>query len=226
MLDFLSFLRNPLLEFNTVCRYSGVPTKEPDTDVNHTYRVAMMGILFINSLRNSETLLSKEKYVLKALLHDTPEIYISDIPRPVKHFNKDIEEAIKSVETSYARKLQEIGFKEDDIENILKDKDKSPEGILLRVLDLLDVAYFSIREVELKGNLSFIKVTTECIPCIAKLPELLYQYKNEGLVTDKEFKCYSALLNDSIYHLRTVNFQNRNLCDKFFLTSRSLVTDC
>jgi 5'-deoxynucleotidase YfbR-like HD superfamily hydrolase len=101
-----------------------------------------------------------EKYNLgellaKAIMHDIPESITSDVPYFVKHHNRKTEDFFKFLEERICRDVLTDGMTDDirvPLTNyILRCKDKTPEGKLVSLCDLVEPLWYLVEE-RTRGN--------------------------------------------------------------------------
>lgn len=217
--------RNPLLELDSVKRYSGVYTSRPDNNASHTYRVQIIGLALANKI-NSDLgydRINVNRYIKKALLHDLGELVTGDIVRPIKHFSPATEEAFKGIEDLVANRFMNYGLSSDDVYHIKNDKDDSSEGILLRVADLLDVSYFTSRTVAVDNNYNFLKVACECKSYLPPLRELILKYYKDELITSVEKDVYVKIIFAAESKLNHICTNYHDLIEEYGLNERYIL---
>lgn len=156
-----NMINSPLFTGGRVQRYTGLHLVEPESLSDHTYESVLLCLIIIKRLEKDGIYhLDKGLLLEKALLHDLDESMTGDIPRPVKYADPDLKPALDKISRRYVEYLTKpFGIDiSSDFENC---KDKTPEGLVLKVVDLILVARKSIRELELKGNQEFYTVVGE-----------------------------------------------------------------
>lgn len=159
---FLNYRRLRYIE-----RCNTLPRVKPQDVAQHSYYVTLlaMGIgdeynLYAaeHNLRCENKLieLNMESVLRKALLHDTEEAIVSDIPWNVKHSSKEIHQAIQSAIESKLTNFYE-GSKtcKDYLRLGLQCKD-GVEGELVNIVDMLELALYCWEEVTQCNNKSLV----------------------------------------------------------------------
>ena len=135
-----------LIRFNTSSRLKDESVAE------HSFFVAIYSLLIATEVSKFSTI-SIEKVLTMALIHDVPEINLSDIPHDVKkRLNVyDILERLE-LESFSSTKFRDI-FKE------LSEK-KSLESQIVHYADILSVKVYTLSEISL-GNTTLKKIDLE-----------------------------------------------------------------
>lgn len=151
---------NPILKSNRVVRYSGLYQAEPETLSEHIVSVMLIAYQLATDLISlGETSINLGLLLEKGLLHDIDEVLTGDIPRPTKYATKESKSILDNIARASLCKIPKLS--EHSIEVWESAKDKSPEGFLIRLADMLDV-YKKIRlEVTKLNNYEFCGVVLE-----------------------------------------------------------------
>lgn len=101
----------------------------------------------------------------KAVVHDLDETITGDVPRTTKYASKSIREEFEIIEAAGVRKLCEgLAMNPEDADEFFNlwssAKDHSPEGMVVKYVDLLAVVYRLWVEVLLKSNMGMLTVAT------------------------------------------------------------------
>jgi len=139
-------------------RCNNFPKIAGEDVAQHSCFVAQLSIIIADELNDNADFFSKygainvECLVRKALFHDMPESFTSDIPYNVKHHSKEISEKINDVEkalmdevfqgTSYAFASYRINSSQAKT---------GLEGKVLGIADMLELAWYCYEEVTM-GN--------------------------------------------------------------------------
>jgi len=137
-----------------VQRYSGNMLIKPESVSDHIWGMIALALEWVEKINsqlpeNSIHRMELKEVIWRIVIHDIEECYTSDIPRPFKHYNKDI---LKSIDdTSYEILKKEIkSF--DLVHDIINAKSKlSPEGRMVGYLDIIQAGEKMVTEIEL-GN--------------------------------------------------------------------------
>lgn len=175
-MDFTTLAFNPLSRMNEIVRYSSVYQETNENLSEHITDVSVMAYLIakhIEKITDGKDKLDIGVLLEKCLFHDADEVITGDIPRNTKYattsahdeLNKVADEAIDMVQSMLEIDLREIWCNSKD----------GKEGIILKICDMLVVVKKAIVEIELRGNLSFLKVVTELEGHLTKMLESLKQ---------------------------------------------------
>lgn len=215
-MDFTTLAFNPLCRMNEVFRYSSVHQDNPESLGEHTNEVSVMSYLIAKELiRLYSEDIDIGVLLEKCLIHDADEVITGDIPRNTKYattaghheLNKVAETAVMMIENStmcgglYDKWL---------------DAKSGKEGVILKTVDLLCVVKKCIDEVELRGNLSFLKVAEE----LEK--HLTSAINNPVYFSGASFKCGSLgylmkLLNESRSEVTRVRKKYEEYINKYHI---------
>ena len=173
-MDFTTLAFNPLSRMNEIVRYSSVYQETNENLSEHITDVSVMAYLIakhIEKITDGKDKLDIGVLLEKCLFHDADEVITGDIPRNTKYatnaahneLNKVADEAIDMVQS-----MLEI-----DLKSIWNSSKDGKEGLILKICDMLVVVKKAIVEIELRGNLSFLKVVTELEGHLTKMLERL-----------------------------------------------------
>lgn len=170
-----------------VIRYSGIHSVKPESLSHHIIEVQLVALLIAAELEIENILVNKETLLLKSLLHDMDEVITGDFPRPVKYWSESIRSQIEAVSTETVKTLSDKEFGSDEIFNIWMDSKKGPEGMIVKVADLLVVAKKSLEETLIFSNKTYLKVLKEVIDYLSNLDldsSSPVEYHLAGIVDD------------------------------------------
>ena len=124
-----------------IIRYNTAPKNNQETVAEHSFYVAAY-VLKLHEFYEFDL----EKALSLSLLHDFSEVYISDVPHPVKANNKALEDALESAEYEINKeKLSET------VANWLVEFNNrtTAEGTICALADILSVVSYSKNEMSL-----------------------------------------------------------------------------
>lgn len=131
----------------SLVRYQTAVRLKSESVAEHSYFVTVL-VLKLHDYFEFDL----EKALKIALLHDYPEIYISDIPSPVKSRFPKVREAMDEAEREVVR--EKLG--EDYVALLQEFNDKSsPEGLICAYADICSCVQYSSLEVAL-GNKDYM----------------------------------------------------------------------
>lgn len=159
-MNFTDLAFNPMSRMNEVSRYSSVYQETSESLAEHVTEVLTMSYIIANYLaRNFKEEVNLGSLLEKCLLHDIDEVITGDIPRNTKYASKEVHEELDRVAQSAVQLVENsIGI---PIFHVWKSAKSDKEGFILKVVDMLCVAKKCITEIELRGNLTFLKVVSE-----------------------------------------------------------------
>lgn len=146
-------------------RYSSSRLCDPENLSTHVYEVEMIGLILINEIYriNSTEEVDREKFLMKALLHDVDETILGDTPRPLKYASNGIHKEINQVADAIANEIISDTFYHINIRDKLytdyfMTSKSGKEGILVKIADMLTVVKKVRLEVEYLHNLTMLNV--------------------------------------------------------------------
>ena len=153
-----------IYRLKSIIRYNNRPKLTEETVAEHSFYVALIGMMICDELGTSNE--CKYEVMIKALLHDMPEIEIDDITYDVKT-RLHLEEFLAQYENEYYEK---------NFENYaeLMRRHGTKADIILDLADAMSVKQFCLHEMSL-GNTSYTirDIRKEAESRIAKLKEQL-----------------------------------------------------
>lgn len=198
MLEFDKLVNSPIFNGNKTIRYSNIHMIERETLNDHISEISLMCLVACKQLETLGIYLNQGKLLERAIIHDLPEVVTLDIPRPIKYSDPSIKEGFDNLERIVAKKIE----KELGTENLLAEldfvKDKTREGLTLKVLDLLLVARKIVRELDVKSNLEVIGTLFDLHKYLKELEEYLISHTEEGEFEYEFYKYLTNLLESTI----------------------------
>jgi len=208
-LKFTTLAFNPMMRMNEVNRYSGVHLESPESLSDHITDISMMCYVIGRKLMNLGEEINLGSLLEKALLHDMDEVLTGDIPRNTKYATDEVHEELEKVAKRAIKEIQDaVGI--EDLTKIWSEAKSEKEGFIVKVSDMLCVVRKAIIEVELRNNLSFLKVISELEGHLTKMSEkcdLFY------LPSSAEFM--SSLLKDARDEITTIRVKYQHIIDKY-----------
>lgn len=129
-------------------RYQNAPRVSSETVAEHSYFVAAY-VLKLADYYNFDL----QKALMLALLHDFSEVYISDVPHPIKQKYSFINEALEKAEYEINSKYISTDFA-SNIEEF--NNMTSAEGTIVAIADILSVITYAKYEIGL-GNSKYMQ---------------------------------------------------------------------
>ena len=157
-------------------RYQAAPRVSSESVAEHSFFVAA----YVLKLHDYYEF-NLEKALRMALLHDFNEVFVSDVPFPIKSkykgLHKELEKAEYEVNCEYISK---------EFANEMKEFNdmSTAEGIIVEIGDVLSVVSYSKHEIEL-GNSSYMKdVYNKAIPRYTRILVKAEKYIRDGYTTE------------------------------------------
>lgn len=159
-MKFTDLVFNPLMRMNEVCRYSSVYQDTDEKLSDHIVDVMMMSYLIATNLvTNCNESIDMKLLLEKCLFHDIDEVITGDVPRNTKYATYSCKKELNTVAESAVDLISELSSA--SVKSLWKSAKSGNEGQILEVADMLSVAKKCIIEIELRSNLTFLKVITE-----------------------------------------------------------------
>lgn len=162
-------------------RWSLMRNTVPDNVAEHSFYVALLTHALCTIANEVfQRGVPTEKIVAAALFHDAPEVFVSDIPTPVKHHNPEILQQFRAIERMAAERM--FNMVPDNLKHVYKPllrKDEDPDVYKwIKAADLLDAYLKCVSELQ-TGNREFSVAKREIEAKIEKLdmPEVDYFLK-------------------------------------------------
>jgi 5'-deoxynucleotidase YfbR-like HD superfamily hydrolase len=191
------FLQNLI----NVYRFSGVNLIKSESVSDHVWSmncIALSIVPEINKIARKSSGYSKldfvnlKELIYKITIHDIDESLYCDIPKPFKYYDAKIHNAIEST----ANKLMSKNLGKDLYKDIVNAKDSTTEGLLVRFIDILQVAIKLTTEYRM-GNTLIVKNLDETY---GYLDSYMSDLREEGLfpteVTKYMNELYETLKNE------------------------------
>ena len=141
------YLRN-IDSLRNLVRYQTAPRVSSETVAEHSFFVTTYVLKLYDYYE-----FDLEKSLITALLHDFSEVFISDVPHPIKSkfpaLNKILEEEEYNINKKFIS--QEFADNLEEFNNLT-----SVEGMIIALADALSVVTYSKYEIEL-GNSKYMK---------------------------------------------------------------------
>lgn len=143
---FENFMKD-VYNMKSLVRYQTAVRVKSESVAEHSYFVTVLVLKLHDYFE-----FNLEKALRIALLHDYPEIYISDVPSPVKSRFPKIREAMDEAESEVVR--EKLGEEYVSLLQEFNDK-SSPEGLICAYADICSCVQYSSLEVSL-GNKDYM----------------------------------------------------------------------
>lgn len=212
-MDFTTLAFNPLSRMNEVYRYSSVYQETRETLAEHITEVSTMSYLIAKYLNE----VCGEKIDIgvlleKCLLHDMDEVLTGDIPRNTKYATAEVHNELNRVADEAVVMIESL-LGEISIKDAWTDAKKGKEGLILKVVDMLVVVKKSMTEIELRGNLSFLKVITELETHLENMINSGYVY--EAFPGNQSSGFLMNLISQAKDEVTTIRVRNQHIIDKY-----------
>lgn len=136
-------------KMRNLVRYQTAPRVSSETVAEHSFFVAAY-VLKLYDLFNFDL----TKALSLALLHDFSEVYISDVPHPIKEDFPELSKALDEAEFAVNKKYISEEFATDIIVSF--NNKLTPEGLIVNLADVLSVVSYSKYEINL-GNSKYMQ---------------------------------------------------------------------
>ncbi len=140
-----------LNRMSAVTRYSQTHLLKPESVLEHIGFSTSICYLIGHQLKEQGYYFDFGVLLAKAVVHDSEEISIGDIPRPTKHANETIEKALEELENEEMSNLSVNLTGGFSMSNLWSKAKEGPEGFIVQLADSLAVICKVYQECEL-GN--------------------------------------------------------------------------
>lgn len=168
------------MNVTNVYRYQGVRMANPEPLTEHLISVMTMGSIFINECLKQGAQYNGDlqaEFLKRVFYHDMVEVMTNDLVRPVKYHSEKIRSELKTLEVDIATDFANRYFGTASFTEMINDKDDTTVGLLMKVFDMLDVARKVLDEVNLCGNMVFLKVAYE----VDHYLDIMYKELRDGV---------------------------------------------
>lgn len=213
----------PLMNMNSVFRYSGTKLVEPESLSTHIVEVQMMGYMILNTLNKQfDEGLDAGLFLEKALNHDLEESLTGDVCRTLKYYNPQVLKELQLVAEQTATDIYIKYFGDEVIlPRVWADAKKGKEGILVKIVDMLCVASKALKEVELLNNNFFLKVVYEVKNYLTDTVKLL-ENKDLGFKAES-IEYLKILVEDAVGQLSNVWNARADIARRYKITDSTLM---
>lgn len=148
-----------------VNRYAGTLLIKQESVSDHVWCMVTLALEYVPKL--NDRLDDSHQFDIKDViygicLHDIDEALTTDLPRPFKHANKEIEEAVEKT----VNKILSDTLNEQLCHDIKTAEDKStPMGTLIKIFDLAQAGY-KMKSESMLGNKYFDEEITNVLDCL------------------------------------------------------------
>lgn len=215
-MNFITLAFSPLCRMNEVFRYASVYQNDPESLGEHTNEVSMMSYLIAQKMNKMYSEGIDIGVLLeKCLLHDADEVITGDVPRNTKYATTTVRIELNVVANKAVRMIED-STECDGMLSTWEDSKNGKEGVILKITDMLCVAKKCITEVELRGNLSFLKVATELEKHLNRLIAHLDDIKSYGF-SEGSYRLLSDLVCQSRDEITVIRAKYQNFIDKYHI---------
>lgn len=227
MSNFKSLISSPLMNLDHIYRYSGVKQAELESLSTHIVEVQVLGYLIIDHLNSTYgELLDSGLFLEKAFHHDMEECITGDVSRPLKYHDEEILQNMRNVATSVATTLYKNSFGANTYHHSLSNwqcaKD-GREGFILKIVDTLTVVNKTLKEVELLGNMYFLKVAFEVSHYLNELHDSIMSINTEEEFCKESIGYLAGLIGEATMIIGRLMLDHKDVMDLYDLTSLSMI---
>lgn len=206
---FADLISSPLFRVSSVTRFSTIYQSRPESLGDHIVDVSFMAYIIGRNLVTLGEPVDMGLLLTKTLIHDYDEPLIGDIPRLTKYSTEACHTELTRVANLVAKQVsREIDGTDYSYHVWVDDKDTSEiEGLIMKIVDMLSVAKKAVMEVDMLGNMYFLKIIEEVKTYVGDLENV-----DMSSVQTKEGKQYlKTLLEDTRKLLSeiSVNYDNK-----------------
>lgn len=213
-MNFITLAFNPVCRMNEVLRYSSVYQETEESLGEHVAEVSSMSYLIARYLmKNFKELIDIGSLLEKCLLHDVDETLTGDIPRNTKYATHEVHNSLNIVAEESVKTIEGIIGGIEIFEEWEKAKNDK-EGMILKIVDMLCVVKKAVTEVELRGNLTFLKVVSELEGHLTRMSE----GDHYEMFDKEESKSYlKSLVQEARDEVVTMRVKYNHVVDKFHI---------
>jgi len=199
---------NMICKASTIKRWNGKSLSTPHNIVEHMYRVQHLGLMIALSYnsKNPDKTISIESVMVKAAVHDLPEVYTGDIPSPIKKhstYGKDMKTILTKIEedlfeNDFLDGLPEF-VKSYYLKNFKEEKSKE-SGEVIKIADRIEALMTCCHEVK-KGNYEMHKSFNNILNSFfGDLKELVNKFPESQEFINFALELVKSLDNDTYSH--------------------------
>lgn len=169
--DLGTFIKN-IDKLRNLVRYQSAPRVYSETVAEHSFFVSAY-VLKLYDYYNFDL----QKALHLALLHDYAEVFISDVPHPIKESFPKLKQELENAEIEIVKEhlSEEFSTMINEFNN-----NTSPEGIIVNMADVLSVISYSSYEINL-GNSEYMNhVYKKAFERLSKLINLSQPYLKDS----------------------------------------------
>ena len=210
---FLELFNNPLVKTRSVTRYSGVIQNNKESLSDHIADVCSLAYLMSRKLISLGVEVDVGKLLERCVVHDFDEVLIGDIPRLTKYATKTIHDELDQIARVVAKGVSEQIDGTDYTYQVWDQaKDKSVEGFILKVVDILSVSKKVIEEIDFSSNMTFCKVADEVRLYVGDLVEIAL---NADYLPDEAKNYLVEVLNGTLIVMTDICKENATKIDTY-----------
>lgn len=219
---FLRLVSSPMMNATNIYRYSGIKLVESENLAEHTYETLMLGYIIISNIKRlcpSEDI-SLESYMHQALHHDLEESLTGDVARPLKYHNSDVKRELNKVAYEVSLEMYKDYFSEREFQLYWEDAKSGKEGFILRIVDMLTVAFKAVKEVRVLNNMYFMKVVKEVNLYLSEVYEAV---TNQIMFGEKATQYLQDVVGGSREEIQRIYDQYKSNVDGLGIMERSII---
>lgn len=212
-MDFTTLAFNPLSRMNEVSRYSSVYQETNETLAEHVTEVSTMSYLIAKTLMSFGEKVDIGSLLERCLLHDMDEVLTGDIPRNTKYATVEVHEELNKVACEAVGLIE--GMLNINLLWVWETAKKGKEGVILKIVDMLCVVKKCVTEIELRGNLTFLKVVAELETHLTNMLSNVQAYEEFEKTESREF--LKNLVSQSKDEVTTIRVRYQHIIDKYHI---------
>lgn len=148
--DVIETSSGDISRLNYVWRFSTIPVSTPESVAEHSYWVTLYSLMIHKELGGDKSLIAP--ILIKALVHDLPEIWVGDIVRTAKYKTEEFKRAVDMVEQIFIEESpDQIKGLFSLLKSLIPDDNSDYVHAIVKAADFMSLFQFMRRE-WLRGN--------------------------------------------------------------------------
>ena len=193
MEEYKKFIKNDIATFakdidilRSLVRYQNCHRNVNETVAEHSFYVAIL-VLKLREYYN----FNLEIALKTALVHDVPEVRISDIPHNIKLANPKLSDALEEAEAKVTAEM----LSDEAVALLLAfNHGDTPEGLACQLADILDVVLYANQEIQ-SGNKVFNYIAIKAIERCKEVVKNLEPYINPAYTSTQIMNKINQIIN-------------------------------
>ena len=166
-------------------RFSNAKLIHRESVLEHLGAVTLMSYLIVTEMKVVDKGVSTEwlgEILSRAIVHDVEELLIGDVPRTTKYASRRTRETFRALEkNALERIVSDLELASEALECDHSNAKEGAAGLVVKIADVLAVAYTLNSEVVERGNTALMSRAGSCRPQIEELMKAVRMWKNPQL---------------------------------------------